>query len=465
MTKREKIKKIASNFYKDYNNKPFQLTDGQAEIFEVISTRQYPRVQTISYSQYGKSDTVAMAVLSRITVFPEKWAIVAPSNKKAHIIMSYIIQHIFDNEYTMSMFEVGKGESIDRIRRERSKERLTFRHPDGQIGEVFTISSEGKRTKDLLDALMGFGAPNVIIDESSLIDDIQYVGILRMLGGHKDNFLFEIGNPMRRNHFFKTSLDNNYHHINIDCFQGIAEGRISKEFIEEMRSKPMFSILYENKFPLQDAVDSSGFAPLYLDTELHNKMKSKVELFGELRMGCDVAGEGSNYSVITLRGKNGAKIIYKEHTPDTMAFVQVIVKAFQKYKPTRIYIDKVGIGKPVYDRLMELPELYVNGESIVVGVMAGESPDNKVEFFNKRAEMFWRQREWLITANLEGNDWLDMLDVKYKIQSDKKIKIKSKDEMIREGIFSPDVADSLSLTFYDDEVGFERNKAVVTYHN
>ena len=454
----DEIKQLCTSRYKNYNNQPFQLTDGQAEIFESIARRKYPRVHCLSYTQFGKSDTVAMAILTRITTFPEKWAIVAPSNKKAHIIMGYIIGHIFDNEYTSSLFEIEKGESIDRIKRERSKDRITFKLPDGQISEVFIVSSEGKRTKDLLDALMGMGAPNVIIDESSLIDDVQYVGILRMLGGHKDNFLFEIGNAMRRNHFFKTSLDPKFHHINIDCYQGLKEGRINESFIEEMRSKPMFSMLYENKFPAQDAVDSSGYSPLYFDTELQNRIKPSVEIFGELRMGCDVAGEGSNYSVITLRGKNGAKIVYREHTPDTMAFVSAIIKAYRDYKPYRIYIDKVGIGKPVYDRLRELPEMYDNGECILVGVMAGESAEDKENFFNKRAEMYWRQRDWLQVATLEGDNWLDLLDVRYKVQSDRKIKIKSKDEMIKEGVYSPDVADSLSLTFYESETKFAENE-------
>ena len=81
--------------------------------------------------------------------------------------------------------------------------------------------------------------------------------------------------------------------------------------------------------------------------------------------------------------------------------------------------------------------------------MAGTSADNSDDFYNKRAEMFWRQKEWLNTSLLEGNDWLDLLDLRYKIQSDKKIKIKSKEEMIKESIQSPDVADALSLTFYD----------------
>ena len=446
----EAIKQLVRSRYKNYKGEPFELSSGQAEIFETIATRKHPRTHTLSYTQYGKSDTVAMAVLTRITTFPEKWAIVAPSNKKARIIMSYIIDHTFDNEYTMSLFEVEKGESLDRIRRERSKERMTYRLPNGDISEVFTLSSEGKRTKDLLDALMGFGAPNVIIDESSLIDDIQYVGILRMLGGHIDNFLFEIGNAMRRNHFYKASFDPKYHHINIDCEQGIREGRISREFIEEMRTKPMFDMLYMNKFPKADAIDDAGYSVLIGDEFLQSRIRESVPIFGDLRWACDVAGEGSNYSVIVERGKNGARILYKENNPDTMNFVGIIAEMYKnaKEKPKRIYIDKVGIGKPVMDRLKEFRELTI----LIKGIMAGEKAQDDNNYFNRKAEMFWRMKEWLGTGELEGKDWLDLLDIKYKIQSDRKVKIKGKEEMIKDGIMSPDVADALSFTFYDREV-------------
>lgn len=445
----EKIKKLCASRYKNYYAQPFELTDGQAEIFEIIAKRKYPRNHVLTYTQYGKSDTVSMAVLTRITTFPEKWAIVAPSNKKAKIIMGYIIGHTFDNEYTMSLFEVEKGESVDRIRRERSKERMTFKHPNGSIGEVFTLSSEGKRTKDLLDALMGFGAPNVIIDESSLIDDIQKVGIMRMLGGHKDNFLFEIGNAMRRNHFHKTSLDPLYHHVNITAEQGIKEGRISKEFVEEMRGKPLFDQLYLNKFPGEDSMDSGGYTALITEDFLRSRMRNSLQLTGDPIFGCDVAGEGSNYSVIVKRTPNGAEIVYKEHNPDSMNFAGIIASKVKEHRilGRNVYIDKVGIGKGVYDRLREFPETHD-----VVGVSAGESPLNP-DFFNKRAEMFWRLKEWLGKAELAGFGWFDIIDVRYKVQSDKKIKIKSKDDMMGEGVQSPDVADALALTFYNDEGG------------
>ncbi|KKM08457.1 hypothetical protein LCGC14_1724190, partial [marine sediment metagenome] len=48
----------------------------------------------------------------------------------------------------------------------------------------------------------------------------------------------------------------------------------------------------------------------------------------------------------------------------------------------------------------------------------------------------------------EDPDWLQLAEIKYKtVDSSGKIKIMSKEEMLREQIDSPDVADSLAMTF------------------
>jgi hypothetical protein len=47
---------------------------------------------------------------------------------------------------------------------------------------------------------MGFGAPNLALDESALMDDDIYATAIRMVGGTKGHFVVEIGNPFRRNH-------------------------------------------------------------------------------------------------------------------------------------------------------------------------------------------------------------------------------------------------------------------------
>lgn len=443
-----KTQELVKSRYKDRHGNPFILTNGQTEIFDCIAKRLHPRVHCMCYTRYGKSETVGIGVLTRITTFPEKWAIVAPSNKKAGIIMGVIIQHIFDNEYTLGKFEIDKNENLDRIRRERSKERLTFKISNNRLGEVFIISSEGKRTKDLLDALMGFGAPNVIIDESSLIDDRQYAGIKRMLGDETDNFLFEIGNPFRRNHFLRTSRDDLYHKINVNYLQGIEEGRITREYSEEMRKEAEFGILYENEFPEEDAIDEKGYSPLVIEKDLDRAYVDDLDLFGELRLGVDVAGGGKNYSVIVLKGNNGAKLLYRENLSDTMSLVGIILKLIDEYKVlmANVFIDSVGIGRGVYDRLCEVRHLEDTAPN---AVNFGEKASDEDNFMNLRAESYWLLADWIRNgAKLKKDiNWDELLRIKYKIQSDRKVKIMPKDEMLKQGIESPDTADALALTF------------------
>ena len=439
---------LVSSRYADRYGNPFILTKGQTEIFDCIAKRLYPRVLCRCFTRYGKSETVGLAVLTRITTYPEKWAIVAPSNKKAGIIMGVIIQHIFDNEYTLGKFEISGNENLDRIRRERSKERLTFKISNNRIGEVFIISSEGKRTRDVMDALMGFGAPNVIIDESSLIDDRQYAGIKRMLGDETDNLLFEIGNPFRRNHFLRSARNPLYHQINIDWKQGVEEGRIKKEYVEEMRKEAGFDILYENEFPAEDAIDSKSYVSLITEVDLDRAFLDDFDLFGELRLGVDVAGGGKNFSVIVLKGNNGAKVLLREQLSDTMALVGIILQLMAKYNIPidSVFIDTVGIGRGVYDRLCEVKNL----DNIAANsVNFGEKPSDEENFMNLRAECYWQTADWIRNgAKLKKDvNWNEFLDIKYKIQSDRKVKIMPKEEMLKQGIQSPDTADALALCF------------------
>lgn len=70
-------------------------------------------------------------------------------------------------------------------------------------------------------------------------------------------------------------------------------------------------------------------------------------------------------------------------------------------------------------------------------------------FLNKRAQIAWRAHEWVQRGGklFPKPEFDDLLVQRYKIQSDKKIKMKGKDELADEGIPSPDVADGFNLTF------------------
>ena len=437
--------------YKTYDGQPFVLTEGQADIFEAIYNRRHKRVQVLTFTQYGKSDVVALAVLTRCALYPEKWAIIAPNERKAKIIIGYAIQHLFDNPITYDRFQIGKDESLERIRRERSKNKLTFRVERGLIGEMFILSAEAHRTAEVSKALMGFGSPNVVQDESALIPDPIHSTVMRMLGGTKDNFLCKIGNPFERNHFLRSYRDPRYHKIKIDYKQGVREGRITQEFVEEMRQEALFNILYDCDFPEQTAIDVKGYSHLLTDDELDKAYLNDIQLFGEPKLGCDVAGGGKNYSVVVLKADNGAKVLYREKNPDTMSFVGIILKLAQEnhVKPPNIFVDIVGLGKGVYDRLDEQYGGLSNTLGRVKGINNGSKPENEEDFFNLKAQSYWRMAQWIKQgAKLKRHkNWEEMLVIKYKVQSDRKIKLKPKEEMLQEGIMSPDVADALALTF------------------
>lgn len=450
MDLRSQIRELVKSRYKDEFGNPFVLTDGQIEIFSIIFGRKYPFVQTITYTQYGKTDVCSLAVLTRITTFPERWAIVAPTDKKAKIMMRYLIGHIFDNEYTKQKFAIGKNESLERVRRERSKDRLTFRISGSRIGEVFIVSAQQKSVKDVLDALMGFGAQNVILDESSLIDNQHYAGVIRMLGGYTDFFLFEIGNPFRRNHFLETSRDPDYHHVLIDYNQGVAEGRLSSQIIEKAKKQPFFDILYGCNFPGEEVIDSKGWMVLITESELKNALVEEVQHFGVSKYGVDVAGGGRNYSVVIHRSSGFAEIISRDRSDDTAGLagrVLTLKKEELKGKNysgnVEIEIDKIGVGKGAFDVLRQQT-------NHVVGVAGGDKADEEKRFFNKRSENNWRIREWILAGGkLKGKfeDWKELLSLKYKIMYDRKIQLIQKDKLLGQGIPSPDVADALANTF------------------
>lgn len=440
-------RELVKSLYKE-NGKPVELTDTQVAIFDLIWKKKHPRNHIMCFTRFGKSFTVALAVLTRVATFSEKWAIVAPSEKKAKIIMSYIIEHCFDNPYTLQKLEYDKKESLERMRRERSKSRLNFVHSDKTLGEIFILSADSRTKLRSGDSLMGFGAPNVILDEAALIDDDIEAKIFRMLGDQTENFYFKIGNPFNRNHFLKDFRSTNFHKLNADYLLGLSEGRITTDFIKEAKEKPHFDILYENKFPKADAIDMQGYSSLVIEEDIDRAYLEDIDLFGELRLGVDVAGGGKNYSVIVLKGNNGAKILLRESISDTMSLVGIVLRFMAEYKVLmdNVFIDTVGIGRGAYDRLCEVKRL---DNTVPNAVNFGEKASDEENFTNLRAECYWNTAEWIRNgAKLKrDSNWDELLRIKYKVQSDRKIKIMPKEEMLKQGIESPDVADALAITF------------------
>lgn len=440
---RKTTQKVLDDYkLQDIYGELIKWTPGQIEIIDCIlhraSSDNKKRIQVIAATRWGKSLAVAAGVVIRASLRPERWAIVAGTKEKARIIMEYITSFSLDCTPIKTQLEIETP--LERLRMRKSQDRLNYKSK----GEVRVYSAEARRISETSTSLMGFGAPNVIEDESALVPDTLQATVMRMLGDKPDNFLCKIGNPFNRGHFLKSWQSGRYYKILIDYLQGIREGRFSKEYIEEMKGEALFDILYECKFPEEGTIDEAGWLPLLTDVEIERAFVENEVPFGFKRLGCDVAGGGRNFSVMVLRAYNLAKKVYKKNEPDTMLFAGNIIHFANnlKVKDEDIAIDKIGIGKGAFDRVKA-------GKNKVAGVSGSDTPVDTLKYANLRAEVYWRTREWILKGGKleKDDDWYQLSKIRYKVDSRGRIKIMSKEEMLRQQIDSPDVADALSLTF------------------
>lgn len=450
------------------------LTATQIQIVDIIANRRYPRTQLILPTQYGKSLSVADGVLLRVANHKEKWAIVAPSEEKARIIMDYIIDRIFDSPIFTEQLEYHG--SKEKLKQERSKTRITFR----EGGEIRVYSGNASNTKVTKSALLGFGAANIILDEAGQISDELYSTVKRMVGGSIDNFLLEIGNPVYRNHFHRTWFGERYMKIYVNDEQALAEGRYTSDFLEEMKDEAGYDWMYRCIFPDADEVLPNGYRRLVSDMVVDDAMVDSLPpwryktgdegqvlenewghkiIDDQPLLGIDVAGTGSNKCKFVLRFPgHGFAMVAGTSDSDDLDIVADQAEALIRewsIQDYRTIIDAGGVGHG-------LPAILKSRGYLVKPVLFGEKEqaDFKIpkSFLNIRAWMYWEARTWLRKEEgklMRDNGFLEMKLVNYRQNSSLRTQIEPKEEMIKrsaqEGvkIESPDTADAFVLTFVD----------------
>ncbi len=164
--------------------------------------------------------------------------------------------------------------------------------------------------------------------------------------------------------------------------------------------------------------------------------------------GLDVARFGDDRTALVIR--EGRRLIdgrvWREQ--DLMQTAQQVKNLADLHKPRMIFVDGVGVGAGVIDRLRHLG--YTNVEDVNVGRRANADRT----YHDLRAECYGRLKEWLLDKAAiherfpyatELEDDLTVLSYKYDTQG--RLQLETKDELKKQGLPSPDVADALSLTF------------------
>jgi hypothetical protein len=164
-------------------------------------------------------------------------------------------------------------------------------------------------------------------------------------------------------------------------------------------------------------------------------------------LGCDVAsGHSEDSSVIYIRqGLDG-----RTHPPrkfpglDPLQFAYKIAACANELGAQGIFVDSGGVGEGTTAKLRELG-LQVHA------VYFGSKSDNSsglVRCANKRSEMWCAMAQWLKAGAIPNDPELkaQLIAPEYS-ENAQGIVLERKEDMKARGLMSPDVADSLALTF------------------
>lgn len=367
--------------------------------------------------------------------------------------MDYIVEHIFDHEWLINKLDYSG--SKEQLMQERSKTRLTFKG----AGEVRVYTANATNSQAVKRALMGFGSPNIVLDESPLIPDDLYATVKRMLGGTKDNFLLEIGNPFYKNHFWRMWISKLYIRVWLDVWGALKEGRYTEDYIQEMKDEAMFDVLYECHFPEGDNAPPGYRALLpgpmvensFIDNDLPLGHQENGELLDKPILGIDPNHGGSNYTVMTVRYPftGFAKVFLRKRYEDSRNITSEIgndaLKIMEDYAidDYRVIVDAGGVGAGLADWFEERGYF-------IQPVLFGQQANNSSRYANKKAELFWELRKWIMSGNgklLKHDGFLELKEINYKETATSKLQMETKQELAKRNVASPDVADSLALTF------------------
>jgi hypothetical protein len=315
--------------------------------------------------------------------------------------------------------------------------------------DSFAVARTSRRENP--ESLAGFHSPNMlfVVEEASGVPQVIFEtasGALSTPGAK----IIMCGNPTRSDGYFYDAFHGDrdkWHCITVSCEQG---EYVDPKFIADMAEKygedsNVYRVRVLGEFPTQS---DDVLLSLHLVEEA---MARDVEAgpTTPCEWGLDVARFGSDRSALAKRQGNVLlEPIKTWQNKDLMELAGIILTEYDavpySMRPQSIYIDAIGLGAGLADRLREL-------DLPAVAVSVSETASLKDRFNRLRDELFWSAREWFEARDCkipeDGTLTAELTGIRYKYLSSGKLKIESKDEMKRRGQRSPDTADAFVLTF------------------
>lgn len=289
----------------------------------------------------------------------------------------------------------------------------------------------------------------VWVDEAQTLSKRTIDVVVPTIRKPKSVIWFSMNRFVRNDPVYEFCLQRpNCLHVHIDYFENpfcTQELKDEAEICKKMNEKDYRHIWLGE--PMEQASD-------YLFNSGKVAKMKEIESFGDVFqhqrvMGIDFAAQGNDLCVATVLNRVSLtqwKVIAQEawSDADSMSSIGRIVELIGKYKPTASTLDVGGMGYVVYNRLQELG-IRINSFN------GAEQQGVPNEYGNTRAWGYYTlneyiNNEWIIMDSPETEK--ELLDIRFKYKSNGERLILSKDDMRKDGIHSPDRADSLMMAVF-----------------
>jgi len=299
--------------------------------------------------------------------------------------------------------------------------------------------------------LRGLYFDGLVLDEPAQMRDNLWDEVLLPTLADRKGWALFIGTPMGVNKFYEIAAhaqkDRSWFYAEFPAFD--AHGVLVTDALDVEDIEVQRSMMPKTKFRQEYLCDFTASAENTLITidEVNKAMAREYPLAAyyasPVVMGVDPARFGDDRFVILIRQGLALRWYQAYHDMDTMTGAGIVSKMIEKWSPAAVFVDSIGVGAGVADRLRQL------GFQIIE-VQSGERANDDERYVNKRAEMWDTMRLWLQDGGgLPEDPGLrnDLVAPQYSYDARNRMMLEKKESMKERGLPSPDIADALAMTF------------------
>ena len=162
-------------------------------------------------------------------------------------------------------------------------------------------------------------------------------------------------------------------------------------------------------------------------------------------LACDPARFGDDRTVIGIRQGRHFRILAKLRGVDTVETASRVIAFIKEERPDAVIVDGDGLGAGVVDNIE-----HRGWGRLLYEFHGGARSRDPNKYFNRRSEI-WGLMADALKAGMEIPDdpelEVDLCGPQYGFSNQNQIQLEKKEDSKRRGLASPDLADTLAMTF------------------